>query len=114
VERLCLYGRPDGELEEDEFLPPAWYCDAEREPRWRPCEDDDENRGRREPRAHGLMGKINSWMDSRSISHSRAVDGDRVRAWHRGESSYGRTRAMQDRSPPPSRVGFSPQEKRVL
>jgi hypothetical protein len=109
-------GHADGELEEDDLLPPTRNCGSELVPQRHHWDDDNEgsgDRGRHRPR--GFMSRVSHWMDGRGKNKEPWVDRGRSRSWFRGESSRRRCKdGMNDASVPPSRASPDPDERRAL
>jgi hypothetical protein len=51
------YGRPDGEIDGEEFMHLTNFCSPELNSRWCPRDDDEGDREQKRPRARGFMEK---------------------------------------------------------
>jgi hypothetical protein len=54
------YGRPDGEIDGEEFMHLTNFCGPELNSRWCPRDDDEGDREQKRPRARGFMEKVTS------------------------------------------------------
>jgi hypothetical protein len=59
-EFVWQYGRPDGDLEEEEFHPQTRYCGPTGDQRWHTREDDDGDREHKRSRECGFICRMSS------------------------------------------------------
>jgi hypothetical protein len=108
------FGRLDGELDDDEFLPPTRHCGLDEDRCWHPRDDEVEDRDQKHSRARGIMHRVSGWMEGHRRNKGRQIEETHGRRWYRGESSCGRNVAPHNSSPPPSCGDSPPKERREL
>jgi hypothetical protein len=72
------YGRPDGDLEEDELHPITRHCQPDDQPpRWHPGDDDDHEDRSRRSHSRCLFRRLSGCMDTRGWGREQHQDRNR-------------------------------------
>lgn len=89
-------GRADGDLLDDDILPPPTrHCGDDRVTHWRPRDDgDDRDRDQQRSRPRGILRRVSGCLDEGSRSSGQHAGRDHRSGWFRGESSRGKTRTQ--------------------
>jgi hypothetical protein len=102
------YGKPDGEVDEEELLLATRYCGPQSEPRWCYQDEDDNDRNQKHSKSQGFFGKVSNWIDGRSGPKNRMTEGQGSGRFA-GESSHGK-RAR----PEPSSLSPAQHESQII
>jgi hypothetical protein len=82
------FGRPDGNLGEEELHPLTRFCGATDRYNCRhPSDDDDQDRDKKHSSARGLLSRVSNCLEARSKSQDNQRERGNISSWYRGESS---------------------------
>lgn len=106
------FGRADGELEEDELLPPPTrFCCHDHDYPRHPRDDDDHDREHKRSRPREILRRVLGWIEGRGKPNSRCMISEHQGSgWYRGESSghCGRAHSPPNCSARPGKATIAP------